>query len=116
MPGAHALKRDLQRDIRAGLQSSTGGRHSGDAGFLTGVASHCLHPVEVAPSNRTAFAATVQCKSGVTARSAKARMERTLLVDPDSFNMRCNFACAPSVHLGAKQAAMDMLGQPFESI
>ncbi|MEO6968214.1 MAG: TIR domain-containing protein [Rhodanobacteraceae bacterium] len=69
-----------------------------------------------------------QYNSGVTAYSAyalaalgegeraKARMERTLLIDPDNFNTRYNFACALSVHLKDKQAALDMLGPAFESI
>ena len=41
---------------------------------------------------------------------AKARMSRTLLIDPDNFNMRYNFACAISVYLQDKEAALDMLG------
>ncbi len=67
-----------------------------------------------------------QYNSGVTAYSAyalaalgegeraKARMERTLLIDPDNFNTRYNFGCALSVHLEDKQAALDMLGPAFE--
>ncbi len=69
-----------------------------------------------------------QYNSGVTAYSAyalaalgegeraKARMERTLLIDPDNFNTRYNFACALSVHLKDKQAALDMLGPAYETI
>ena len=41
---------------------------------------------------------------------AKARMERALLIDPENFNMRYNFACALSVYLKDKEAALDMLG------
>ena len=67
-----------------------------------------------------------QYNSGVTAYSAyalaalgegeraKARMERTLLIDPENFNTRYNFGCALSVHLEDKQAALDMLGPAFE--
>lgn len=33
------------------------------------------------------------------AERAKARMSHALLIDPDNFNMRYNFACALSVHL-----------------
>jgi adenylate cyclase len=47
---------------------------------------------------------------------AKARMERALLIDPDNFNMRYNFACALSVYLKDKEAALDMLGPVFESM
>jgi adenylate cyclase len=69
-----------------------------------------------------------QYNSGVTAYSAyalaalgegeraKARMERTLLIDPDNFNTRYNFACALSVHLKDKQAALDMLGPAFAMV
>jgi len=47
---------------------------------------------------------------------AKARMERALLIDPDDFNMRYNFACMLAVRLRDKQAALDMLEPLFESI
>ncbi len=47
---------------------------------------------------------------------AKARMERALLIDPKNFNMRYNFACAISVYLKDKEAALDMLGPVFETI
>jgi adenylate cyclase len=47
---------------------------------------------------------------------AKARMERALLIDPSNFNMRYNFACAISVYLKDKEAALDMLGPVFDTI
>ena len=47
---------------------------------------------------------------------AKARMERALLIDPKNFNMRYNFACALSVYLKDKEAALNMLGPVFDSI
>jgi len=47
---------------------------------------------------------------------AKARMDRTLLIDPDNFNMRYNFACALGALLGDKEAALVMLGPVFETI
>ncbi len=50
------------------------------------------------------------------AERAKARMERALLIDPSNFNMRYNFACAISVYLKDKEAALDMLGPVFETI
>jgi adenylate cyclase len=40
---------------------------------------------------------------------AKQRMGRALLIDPDNLNMRYNFGCALSVHLGETDAAIDML-------
>ena len=47
---------------------------------------------------------------------AKARMSHALLIDPDNFNMRYNFACALSVHLRDKDAALEMLAPVFASI
>jgi adenylate cyclase len=40
---------------------------------------------------------------------AKARMERALLIDPDNFNMRYNYACMLCVRLGDKDAALAAL-------
>jgi len=47
---------------------------------------------------------------------AKARMSRALLIDPDNFNMRYNFACAVAVYLHDKEAALDVLGPIFATI
>jgi adenylate cyclase len=47
---------------------------------------------------------------------AKPRMNRALLIDPDNFNMRYNFACAISVYLKDKDAALEMLGPVFETM
>lgn len=46
---------------------------------------------------------------------AKARMERAMLIDPQNFNMRYNFACALSVYLQDKAAAIAMLGPVLET-
>ena len=50
------------------------------------------------------------------AERAKARMNRALLIDPDNFNMRYNFACALCVALKDKESALEMLGPVFEAI
>lgn len=47
---------------------------------------------------------------------AKSRMERALLIDPENFNMRYNFACALCVYLQEKEAALDLLGPVFDKI
>jgi adenylate cyclase len=47
---------------------------------------------------------------------AKARMERALLIDPENFNMRYNFACALSVYAKDKDGALYLLGPVFDSI
>jgi adenylate cyclase len=47
---------------------------------------------------------------------AKARMNRSLLIDPDNFNTRYNFACALNVYLHDEEAALEMLAPVFETI
>jgi adenylate cyclase len=47
---------------------------------------------------------------------ARQRMSRALLIDPENLNMRYNFACALSVHLGETQAAIDMLEPVLSSV
>ncbi|HXS72514.1 MAG TPA: TIR domain-containing protein [Rhodanobacteraceae bacterium] len=47
---------------------------------------------------------------------AKSRMNRAMLIDPDNWNMRYNFACALSVYLKDKEAALDMLGSMYATI
>ena len=43
-------------------------------------------------------------------------MERALLIDPENFNMRYNFACALCTFLTDKEAALAMLGPVFARI
>jgi adenylate cyclase len=83
---------------------------------------------ELALKRTESVLAQDQYNSGVTAYSAyalaalgegeraKARMERTLLIDPENFNTRYNFACALSVHLKDKQGALDMLESAFAMV
>ena len=47
---------------------------------------------------------------------AKARMNRALLIQPDNFNVRYNFACSLTRYLDDKEAALAMLGPVFGSI
>jgi adenylate cyclase len=47
---------------------------------------------------------------------AKSRMNRAMLIDPDNFNMRYNFACAISVYLKDKEAALEMLRSVFDTV
>ncbi|MGH8163246.1 MAG: TIR domain-containing protein, partial [Rhodanobacteraceae bacterium] len=95
---------------------------------VVGDAAGKRRAAELALKRTETLLAHDQYNSGVTAYSAyalaalgegeraKARMERTLLIDPDNFNTRYNFACALSVHLKDKQAALDMLGSAYETI
>jgi predicted Zn-dependent protease len=61
------------------------------------------------------YSAYALCALGEGER-AKSRMERALLIDPKNFNMRYNFACALSVYLKDKEAALQMLEPVFDSI
>ena len=47
---------------------------------------------------------------------AKARMKRTLMIDPNNFNMRYNFACSLCVYLRDKNTALNMLDPLFATI
>ena len=47
---------------------------------------------------------------------AKARMQRALLMDPDNFTARYNFACVLNLHLADRSAALEMLGPVFDVI
>ena len=47
---------------------------------------------------------------------AKARMQRAMVIDPGNWNMRYNFACALSVYLRDKEAALEMLRSVFATI
>jgi len=47
---------------------------------------------------------------------ARSRMSRALMVDPDNFNMRYNFACQLCAQLKDKDAALKMLESVFSTI
>jgi len=47
---------------------------------------------------------------------AKTRMNRALVIDPDNWDMRYNFACALNSHLKEKEAALEMLKALFDEI
>jgi adenylate cyclase len=50
------------------------------------------------------------------AERAKDRMNRALLIDPDDWNMRYNFACVLLIHLNEPDAAMDALEPILENV
>ncbi|MGH8377394.1 MAG: adenylate/guanylate cyclase domain-containing protein, partial [Gammaproteobacteria bacterium] len=50
------------------------------------------------------------------AERAKARMNRALVIDPDNWDMRYNFACALNGHLKDKEAALEMLKPLFVTV
>jgi adenylate cyclase len=50
------------------------------------------------------------------AERAKARMNRALLIDPDDWSMRYNFACVLLIHLNEVDAALDVLSPVLQNI
>jgi adenylate cyclase len=50
------------------------------------------------------------------AERAKDRMNRALLIDPDDWNMRYNFACVLLIHLDEPEVALDVLEPVLENI
>ena len=69
------------------------------------------------PSNGavTAYSALALATLGEAER-AKERMNRALLIDPDDWSVRYNFACVLLIHLDEPDAALDVLGPVLESV
>jgi adenylate cyclase len=63
----------------------------------------------------TGYSAYALAALGEGAR-AKERMNRALLIDPDNWNMRYNFACALLIHLQEPDAALDLLGPVLDNV
>jgi adenylate cyclase len=69
------------------------------------------------PSNGTAMAYSAYALATLgEIERAKDRMNRALLIDPDDWNMRYNFACVLLIHLHEPDAALDVLEPVLESI
>jgi adenylate cyclase len=91
-------------------------------------AAAARHAAEVTLKRAEAILARDQNNPGVLAYSAyalmalgeadraRARMNRTLMIDPNNFNMRYNFACSLCVYLKDKDAALEMLEPLFSTI
>ena len=68
------------------------------------------------PNNGTVTGLQRLCTAALgEAERAKERMNRALLIDPDNWNMRYNFACVLIIHLNEIDAALDLLGPVFET-
>jgi adenylate cyclase len=63
----------------------------------------------------TAYSAYALATLGEAER-AKERMNRAMLIEPDNWNMRYNFACALLIHLKETDAALYMLGPVLEKV
>jgi adenylate cyclase len=69
------------------------------------------------PNNSVATAYSVDALAALgEGERAKARMERALLIDPDNWSMRYNFACMLCVQLKDKDAALEILAPLFDTI
>lgn len=94
------------------LGDTAGTRHAAEVGYKrveTMLARDTTNPTIVAYS-AYALAALGE------AERAKARMNRALLTDPDNFNARYHLACALSVYLKDKDAALKMLESVYATI
>ncbi|MGH8279347.1 MAG: TIR domain-containing protein [Gammaproteobacteria bacterium] len=111
----------MNADINSAFMLMTCYFAIGDTAGMRRAAQQVLQRAEVVlaqdqyNSGVTGYSADALAALG-EANRAKARMERALLIDPDNFNMRYNFACMLSTRLKDKQAALDMLGKVFETI
>jgi adenylate cyclase len=111
----------MEADINSASMLTSCYTALGDVAGMTRAAQQALKRAESVlarePNNSlvTGYSAYALAALGEGER-AKARMNRALLVDPDNFGMRYNFACAISVYLRDKEAALEMLGPLFETI
>ncbi len=73
--------------------------------------------VALDPSNGAAMAYSALALATLgEAQRAKEQMNRALLIDPDDWNMRYNFACVLLIHLNEPAAALDVLGPVLENV
>ena len=111
----------MEADINSAAMLSSCYTALGDVAGTRRAAQEALERAERVlagePNNSlvTAYSAYALAALGEGER-ARARMNRALLIDPDNFGMRYNFACAISVYLQDKEAALEMLGPLFETV
>ena len=110
----------METDVNSAMMLVSSYRALGDVAGMRGAA-------EIALKRADAFLAHDQSNAGVIAYSAnalgalgegdraKARMNRAMLIDPDNWNMRYNFACALSVYLKDTEATLKMVKSLLET-
>ncbi|MDE2140217.1 MAG: hypothetical protein KGJ17_06920, partial [Gammaproteobacteria bacterium] len=110
----------METDVNSAMMLVSSYRALGDVAGMRGAA-------EIALKRADAFLAHDQSNAGVIAYSAnalgalgegdraKARMNRAMLIDPDNWNMRYNFACALSVYLKDTDATLKMVKSLLET-
>ncbi|MGH8233049.1 MAG: tetratricopeptide repeat protein, partial [Rhodanobacteraceae bacterium] len=104
----------METDVNSAMMLVSAYRALGDSASMHRAA-------EVALRRADAFLAHDQSNAGVIAYSAnalgalgeaeraKARMNRAMLIDPDNWNMRYNFACALGMYLNDKEGTLEMI-------
>jgi adenylate cyclase len=81
------------------------------------VLERCEKIVAAEPDNGSAMGFAVGALDALgEAERAKEWAERALLLDPDNFNLRYNFACSLVTDLHEYDAALDLLAPRFESM
>ncbi len=110
----------METDVNSAMMLVSSYRALGDIAGMRGAA-------EIALKRADAFLSHDQSNAGVIAYSAnalgalgegdraKARMNRAMLIDPDNWNMRYNFACALSVYLKDTEATLKMVKSLLET-
>ncbi|MDE2459806.1 MAG: TIR domain-containing protein [Gammaproteobacteria bacterium] len=110
----------METDVNSAMMLVSSYRALGDVAGMRGAA-------EIALKRADAFLSHDQSNAGVIAYSAnalgalgegdraKARMNRAMLIDPDNWNMRYNFACALSVYLKDTDATLKMVKSLLET-
>jgi adenylate cyclase len=104
----------MDSDVNSAMMLVSTYRALGDAANMRRAAGVALKRADT-------FLTHDQSNSGVIAYSAnalgalgegeraKSRMNRAMLMDPDNYNMRYNFACALIAYLDDKEAALEIL-------
>src|SRR5574340_1037762 len=110
----------METDVNSAMMLVSSYRALGDVAGMRSAA-------EIALKRADAFLSHDQSNAGVIAYSAnalgalgegdraKARMNRAMLIDPDNWNMRYNFACALSVYLKDTGATLKMVKSLLET-
>jgi adenylate cyclase len=111
----------MEADLNSAMMLISAHHAVGDTAGMRDAAALALKRADVIlardqnNSGVVAYSAYALAAAGEDER-AKSRMNRALMMDPDNWNMRYNFACALSVYLSDRDAALDMLESVYATI
>ena len=111
----------MDSDVNSAMMLASSHRAMGDTAGMRRAAEVALRRAEAVlmrdqnNSGVIAYSANALGALGESDR-AKARMSRALLIDPDNWNMRYNFACTLSTYLEDREAAVEMMKPLFAGI